>query len=136
MNEEYFGIAFEPYKFAFSLFTFEDEPIVYTVSWKSNIILVNCLDFKDPMKWICQQTDIRTLLELIDQRITVYDALKGNVDLIEKRGDKFISKYVDLKELDKHNAPGKDALLRFPDDGAFENIKKFYLTHFLGQTIF
>ena len=138
MNEEYFEKAFEPYKMAFPIFTFEDEPILYVVSWKSNLILVDCLDFRQPMKWVSGTTSINTLLSLIDQRISVHDALKenGKVDLIELRGDKFISRYVDLDELDKHNSPDKDALVKFPDEDALDNIKKFYLEHFFGQTIF
>lgn len=138
MNVEYLEKVLEPYKMIFPVFVFEEEPILYVMAWKSNLILVDCVEFRHAIKWVCGVTSIRTLLQLIDQKITVHDALKenGKVDFIELKGSKFLSKHLDLDKLDEYNSPDKNALVRFPEEDALDNIKKFYLEHFLGQTIF
>jgi len=130
----------------FSIMEWEGEPIVFVSSENGNIYLVNCVEFRDDIesigckRWVVGKTTIGILLDLVHQKITLYDALKavdGSVAVFEKRMDGTCKqKVVDASLLQDNERPEKTAFVRFPEDGCEEEIKKLYLKYFLGQTIY
>lgn len=130
----------------FSIMEYDDEPIVFVSSEDGEIYLVNCVEFREEIKgidckrWVFGKTNIGILLDLIHQKITLYDALKavdGSVAVFEKYRDGTCKqKIVDAELLAENERPEKTAFVRFPEDGCEEEIKKLYLKYFLGQTIY
>jgi hypothetical protein len=130
----------------FSIFEYEEEPIVFVSSENGNIYLVDCVEPRDDVKeigfkcWVVGKTNIITLIKLVKQEITLFDALKAvdrNVAVFKKHIDGTChQKIVDADLLESNECPEKTAYVRFPEDNCEEEITRLYLTYFLGQTLY
>ena len=112
-------------------------PILFKLTMNREFSIMESIGCK---RWVVGKTTIGILLDLIRQKITLYDALKAvdsSVAVFEKYRDGTCKqKIVDAELLAEHERPEKTAFVRFPEDNCEEEIKKLYLKYFLGQTIY
>lgn len=120
------------YYYLFSLLSHDDIPLVFVARDEDNrIYLCDCVEFRTVQRWTIAKTSFATLNKLVNQTITVYDALASNarkVDVAEYDYTSMSFKQrtdCDIDNLPGEYVPDKDAYIRYPEPDAKQKIRAF-----------
>lgn len=123
MKTEAFIPAFSNGKelyFMFSLLEYDGVPIIFVCSDSDEKwYLCDCVEFRDYQRWTISKTTATTLADILNQKVSVYDALsfaeECRVVDLDYETDEYSQKTVPFSCLRHEDLPQRGAMLRYYD---------------------
>ena len=109
--------------FMFSLLEYEGVPVIF-VCWDDdeNLYLCDCVEFRNYQRWTISKTTAAILSGILNQTLSVYDALslpgKCRVVELDYESNEYEQRMTLFKDLRQEELPQKGALLRYYDGRA------------------
>lgn len=121
------------YYYEFSLCEYDQIPIVFVATdIQKNLYLCECTDMRfGEQNWTIATTTARTIRELIDQRITLYEALKRGTSIVVVTCDlsqkSFTHRIATFDELTIEEKPEEDSYVWISNDQIESDLIKLLL---------
>lgn len=130
-NDTYIKLQDRNLIFLFSIFEYEELPIVFVCrdeSW--SLYLCDCTETRfSEQNWIIAKTEIRTLEDVANGKLAVYDALKTHDNQVilvvyDYETKEFSQKKCKFTEVEEENLPDKDSRLSYVNSRIFDDLRE------------